>query len=35
MSGFVTTPTDWKYSSAINIAGDNTVLKIDDIGFLG
>ena len=34
MSGFVTEPTAWKYSSARNIAGDNTVLAIDDIGFL-
>lgn len=34
-SGFVTEPTEWKYSSARNFAEDNTVLKIDDIGFLG
>jgi len=35
VSGFVTAPADWKYSSARNIAGDNTVLEIDAIGFLG
>ncbi len=35
LSGFVTEPTHWKYSSARNFAGDNTVLEIDDIGFLG
>lgn len=34
-SGFVTTSTEWKYSSARNFAEDNTVLKIDNIGFLG
>ena len=35
LSGLVTEPTHWKYSSARNFAGDNTVLEIDDIGFLG
>lgn len=34
-SGFVTKSTDWKYSSARNFAGDNTVLEIDEIGFMG
>lgn len=34
-SGFVTEPTEWKYSSARNFAEDNTVLEIDAIGFLG
>lgn len=34
-SGFVTNPVDWKYSSARNFQDDQTVLKIDDIGFLG
>ncbi|MFD0798047.1 transposase [Maribacter chungangensis] len=34
-AGFVTEPTEWKYSSARNYADDHTVLKIDDIGFLG
>ncbi|MEA1785612.1 transposase [Arenibacter sp. GZD96] len=34
-AGFVTEPTQWKYSSARNFAEDHTVLKIDDIGFLG
>ncbi|GMN08187.1 hypothetical protein MTsPCn5_35760 [Croceitalea sp. MTPC5] len=33
-SGFVTEPTQWKYSSAKNVAEDHTVLEIDDIGFL-
>ncbi|WP_273566754.1 REP-associated tyrosine transposase [Maribacter halichondriae] len=33
--GFVTTPTEWKYSSARNFADDHMVLEIDDIGFLG
>ena len=35
VSGFVTNPIDWKYSSARNFAEDHTVLKIDAIGFLG
>jgi len=34
-SGFVTEPTEWKYSSARNFSEDNTVLEIDAIGFLG
>jgi hypothetical protein len=34
-SGFVTNPIDWKYSSARNYVDDNTVLEIDNIGFLG
>jgi len=33
-SGFVTQAIDWKYSSARNFQDDNTVLKIDDAGFL-
>ncbi len=28
-SGFVTNPVDWKYSSARNYQGDQTVLEID------
>lgn len=35
VGGFVTNPVDWKYSSARNFAEDHTILKIDDIGFLG
>ena len=27
--GFVTNPVDWKYNSAGNYAGNETVLKID------
>ncbi len=34
LSGFVTNPIDYKYSSARNFNEDNTVLEIDDIGFL-
>ncbi len=34
-AGFVTNPTDWKYSSARNFQNDHTVLKIDDTGFIG
>lgn len=34
-SGFVTSPEDWKYSSARNFQEDHTVLPIDDTGFLG
>ena len=30
--GFVTDPGDWKYSSARNYAGNETVLKIDNQG---
>ena len=33
-SGFITEPTQWKYSSARNFCDDHTILKIDDIGFL-
>ncbi len=33
-AGFVTDPVDWKYSSARNFQGDDTILKIDDTGFL-
>ncbi len=33
-SGFVTEPTEWKYRSARNFAGDHTILEIDEIGFL-
>jgi len=35
VSGFVTEPTAWKYSSARNFAEDNTILTIDEVGFLG
>ncbi len=35
VSGFVTNPVDWKYSSARNFTGDHTILEIDAIGFLG
>ncbi|WP_407556493.1 REP-associated tyrosine transposase [Winogradskyella sp. 4-2091] len=34
-TGFVTIPTEWKYSSARNYNDDNTVLEIDSTGFLG
>ena len=34
-AGFVTEPTQWKYSSARNFSDDHTILEIDDIGFLG
>ncbi len=34
-SGFVTNVVDWKYSSARNFQGDNTILEIDDVGFFG
>lgn len=30
--GFVTNAVDWKYSSARNYAGDQTVLEIDLMG---
>ncbi len=33
--GFVTDPIEWKYSSARNFAGENSVLEIDEIGFIG
>ncbi|WP_299884215.1 transposase [uncultured Lacinutrix sp.] len=33
-SGFVTNVIDWKYSSARNYQDDNTVLEIDNTGFL-
>lgn len=32
--GFVTNAVDWKYSSARNFQDDNTILEIDDTGFL-
>jgi len=35
VSGFVTNPIDWKYSSARNYQDDHTVLEIDDTGFIG
>ncbi len=35
VSGFVTDPTHWKYSSARNFQDDNTILEIDSTGFLG
>lgn len=34
-SGFVTKPTEWKYSSARNFEEDHTILEIDDMGFMG
>jgi len=34
-SGLVVNPEEWKYSSVRNFADDHTVLKIDEIGFLG
>ena len=34
-AGFVTEPTQWKYSSARNIAGEDPAFEIDAIGFLG
>lgn len=34
-AGFVVKPIDWKWSSARNLADDNSVLEIDDIGFFG
>lgn len=34
-AGFVTDAVDWKYSSARNFREDHTILKIDDMGFLG
>ena len=34
-SGFVANPIDWKYSSARNYSGNNTILKIDSTGFFG
>lgn len=34
-SGFVTSPVDWKYSSARNFQDDSTVLEIDSAGFFG
>lgn len=35
VSGFVTQPEDWKYSSAKNFQDDHTILTIDDMGFFG
>ena len=35
VAGFVTIPTEWKYSSARNFAEENPAFEIDDIGFLG
>ena len=35
VSGFVTNPIDWKYSSARNYQEDNTILDIDSVGFFG
>ena len=32
-TGFVVYPEDWRYSSAKNFQGDNTILEIDDICF--
>ena len=34
-AGFVTEPTQWKYSSARNIAEQDPAFEIDAIGFLG
>ncbi|MBT8288772.1 MAG: transposase [Bacteroidia bacterium] len=33
-SGFVTDPTHWKYSSARNFQDDQTVIEIDETGFI-
>ncbi len=33
LSGFVTSPEDWKYSSARNLNGDHTVMDLDELGF--
>ena len=35
VSGFVTKPEDWKYTSARNYSGNNTILEIDYTGFFG
>ncbi len=34
VSGFVTNPVDWKYSSARNYQDDSTILQIDSDGYL-
>jgi len=34
VSGFVTDPADWKYSSARNFQHGDGVMQIDDIGFM-
>lgn len=34
VSGFVTDPADWKYSSARNFQDDHTILEIDSDGYL-
>ncbi|MEW7281052.1 transposase [Aquimarina sp. 2201CG1-2-11] len=34
VTGFVTNPVDWKYSSARNYQNDHTVIEIDSDGFL-
>lgn len=34
-AGYVTQPTQWKYSSARNIADEDPAFEIDEIGFLG
>ncbi len=34
VSGFVTNPIDWKYSSARNFNGDHTILRTNDLGFM-
>ncbi|MBX2827818.1 MAG: transposase [Flavobacteriaceae bacterium] len=33
-AGFVTKPVEWKFSSVRNFAGDNSIMQIDDMGFL-
>ncbi len=33
-AGFVTEPTEWKYSSARNFEEDHTILEIDNAGFM-
>ncbi|MFY7671032.1 REP-associated tyrosine transposase [Tenacibaculum sp. MEBiC06402] len=33
VSGFVSNPIDWKYSSARNFSGDHSILRTDDLGF--
>ncbi len=34
-AGFVTKPTEWKFSSARNIAEEDATFEIDVIGFMG
>jgi hypothetical protein len=34
-SGFVTEKTQWKYSSARNLSGEEPAIEIETLGFLG